>query len=70
MRRRDFISLLGAAATWPVCALAQTGKTSAIGFLGPSSASQEAHVVNAFRKQLSEQGHVEGSTFAIDFQKE
>ena len=67
VRRRDFISLLGAAAAWPVCARAQTGKTSRIGFLGPSSASQESHVVNAFRKQLSEMGHVEGSTFAIEF---
>jgi putative ABC transport system substrate-binding protein len=67
VRRRDFISLLGAAAAWPVCARAQSGKTSRIGFLGTSSLSQEIHLVDAFRKKLRELGHVEGSTFAIEF---
>jgi putative ABC transport system substrate-binding protein len=66
VRRRDFIGLLGAA-TWAVCARAQTGKTSRIGFLGPSSLSQEAHVVDAFRQKLRELGHVEGDTFVIEF---
>lgn len=66
MRRREFIGLLGAA-TWAVCARAQTGKTSRIGFLGPSSPSQEAHVVGAFRQKLRDLGHVEGDTFVIEF---
>jgi putative ABC transport system substrate-binding protein len=67
MRRREFISLLGAAATWPVRARAQTGKTSRIGFLGPSSPSQESHVVGAFRQKLRELGYVEGDTFVVEF---
>jgi ABC-type uncharacterized transport system substrate-binding protein len=66
VRRREFIGLLGAA-TWAVCARAQTGKTSRIGFLGPSSPSQEAHVVGAFRQKLRDLGHVEGDTFVIEF---
>src|SRR6476659_9187826 len=49
------------------CARAQSGKTSRIGFLGTSSLSQEIHLVDAFRKKLRELGHVEGSTFAIEF---
>jgi putative ABC transport system substrate-binding protein len=67
MRRREFITFLGATIAGSTGVSAQTGKVSRIGFLGPSSASQEAHVVNAFRKQLIELGHVEGSTFAIEF---
>jgi hypothetical protein len=36
MRRREFISLIGAVAAWPVCAHTQTGKAARIGFLGTS----------------------------------
>jgi ABC-type uncharacterized transport system substrate-binding protein len=34
---------------------------------GRSSPSQEAHVVDAFRKKLRELGHVEGDSFVIEF---
>ena len=67
MRRREFIALLGAAALWPIRARAQTAKPAHIGFLGPSSPSQEAHVVEAFRQKLRELGHAEGSTYVFDF---
>jgi ABC-type uncharacterized transport system substrate-binding protein len=63
VRRRDFIGLLSAA-TWAVSARPQTGKTSRV---GPSSPSQEAHVVDAVRKKLRELGHVEGNSFVIEF---
>ena len=69
MRRREFITLLGgAAAAWPLAALAQqTGKVSRIGFLGPSSPALERHLVDAFRQKLRELGHVEGENLVIEY---
>ena len=68
MRRREFITLLGGAATWPLAAQAQrTGKVSRIGFLGTSSPALERHLVDAFRKKLRELGHVEGENIAIEY---
>jgi len=69
MRRREFITLLGgAAAAWPLAALAQqTGKVFRIGFLGPSSPALERHLVDALRQKLRELGHVEGENLVIDY---
>jgi putative tryptophan/tyrosine transport system substrate-binding protein len=65
MRRRDFITLLGGAATWPVAARAQqAGKLARIGFLGPSSAVPE---YQAFLKQLRELGFSEGGNFIVEY---
>jgi hypothetical protein len=50
MRRRKFITLLGgAAAAWPLVALAQQPGKSRIGYLGNSSPTLEPHYVEAFR---------------------
>ena len=68
MKRREFISLVGAAAAWPLAARAQqVGKTSQIGYLGVSSPSLEPHYVEAFRQKLRELGHVEGKNIAIEY---
>jgi len=69
MRRREFITLLGGAATaWPVAARAQKiRKMSQIGFLGNSSPSLERHLVDAFRQVLRELGHIEGENVAIEY---
>ncbi|MGA9512447.1 MAG: ABC transporter substrate-binding protein [Pseudolabrys sp.] len=68
MKRREFISLVGAAATWPLAARAQqVGKTPQIGYLGVSSPSLEPHYVEAFRQKLRELGHVEGKNIAIEY---
>jgi ABC-type uncharacterized transport system substrate-binding protein len=68
MKRREFISLVGAAAAWPLAARAQqVGKMPQIGYLGVSSPSLEPHYVEAFRKKLRELGHVEGKNIAIEY---
>ena len=51
MRRREFILLAGAAATWPLAALAQqpSGRVFRIGILGATSPGPAQVMLNAFR---------------------
>src|SRR5579872_6857238 len=59
MRRRQFIALLGGAATsWPFFAHAQQGAMPLIGYLGSSSASIDRPRLAAFLKRLGELGYV------------
>ena len=66
MQRREFLTIIGGAATWPLCARAQQqGKISRAGYLGISSPSLEPHYVEAFRQKLRELGHIDGESVAI-----
>jgi putative ABC transport system substrate-binding protein len=69
MRRRKFITLVGAAAaTWPIAARAQQpGKFARIGYLGTSLPSLEKPFIDAFLKRLRELGYVEGETIVIEY---
>src|SRR5262245_30361802 len=66
--RREFITLLGGAAAWPVVARAQQpGKLATIGLLGGGSASLQAKWTAAFLQRLRELGWIEGSNIAIEY---
>jgi hypothetical protein len=68
-RRRDFITLIGGAASaWPLAARGQQpGKLPTIGLLGGATPSAQAQWTAAFVQRLRELGWVEGQTVAIEY---
>ena len=64
MRRREFITLLGSAAAWPLPARAQQAAIPVVGYLGSGSPSSGALAV--LRQSLAEAGYVEGRNVTIE----
>jgi putative ABC transport system substrate-binding protein len=66
-RRRELITLLGAAAAWPLAVQAQQPTMPVIGFLRSTSLAFSVPMVAAFRQGLTAAGFNEGQNVAIEY---
>jgi putative ABC transport system substrate-binding protein len=67
MRRREFLTLLGGAALWPLAARAQQAAVPVVGYLSSATSAGFAPFVEAFRQGLSEMGYVEDRNVTLQF---
>jgi putative tryptophan/tyrosine transport system substrate-binding protein len=67
MRRREFMTLVGAAAVWPFVAYAQQRAIPVVGLFIPSESATAKPRVEAFVQRLHELGWIEGRTLAIEY---
>jgi len=64
-KRREFVTLLGGAAAWPVAARAQQSGMPTIGLLDPRPSGTMEDLLRAFRQGLKDTGYVEGENVTI-----
>jgi putative tryptophan/tyrosine transport system substrate-binding protein len=67
MRRREFITLLGGAAAWPVAGRGEQAVMPVIGYLSGASPEGQANTTEAFQGGLGESGYVERKNLAIEY---
>lgn len=67
MKRREFITLLGVTATWPLAAQAQQTAVPVVGFLSSSSADAPAGPDAAIQTALKQAGYEIGQTVRMEY---
>ena len=67
MRRRQFITGLGAAAAWPLTARAQQAKVPVVGYLSTASAEASLASTTAFLQGLKEGGYINGQNLVVEY---
>src|SRR5262245_21738211 len=66
MRRREFITLLGGAAAWPLAVHAQQSAIPAVGFVSSRPLDGSVRAGVAFGKGLGETGYIEGQNVLVE----
>jgi putative ABC transport system substrate-binding protein len=69
VKRREFITLLGGAAAWPMVAHGQQLAMPLIGYLDPWSAEGHQSQLTAFRRGLNEVGFIESRNVMIEYHR-
>jgi len=67
LKRREFVTLLGGLAVWPLAAHAERTTRPIVGFLNSASADKYAHLAAAFRQGLNDLGFVDGQNITIEY---
>jgi hypothetical protein len=67
VRRREFITVLGAAATWPLAVRAQQSAMPVIGFFHGNKPRGDSGAVDGIRAGLRDAGFIEGKNFVFEY---